>query len=200
MDSSLLAKKAMPIIPKFSDVGTHFATPEHKGTSKSDDKVRRPVEGFNRISLQSYDFVGLLARLRPICLAVLGYPVFQAPSSPVLRLHQQLRCQNVQLTRLGVHSVCFSRIFVLHDPASLAFGRSVFRIFFETLPQSLTDSLAWNTGTCLYMIWTGLACLIQFINSIVWRSNVINWAPVWCDICRHFRSCSWRRSLFLVYL
>nr|BDD37078.1 pheromone receptor [Rhizopogon roseolus] len=47
---------------------------------------------------------------------------------------------------------------------------------------------AWNTGTCLYMIWTGLACLIQFINSIVWRSNVTNWAPVWCDICRHFLS------------
>jgi pheromone a factor receptor len=41
---------------------------------------------------------------------------------------------------------------------------------------------AWNTGTCLYMIWTGVSCLIQFINSIVWRSNVINWAPVWCDI------------------
>lgn len=41
---------------------------------------------------------------------------------------------------------------------------------------------AWNTGTCLYMIWTGLSCLIQFINSIVWRSSVINWAPVWCDI------------------
>lgn len=45
---------------------------------------------------------------------------------------------------------------------------------------------AWNTGTCLYMIWTGLSCLIQFINSIVWRSNVINWAPVWCDISTKF--------------
>lgn len=36
------------------------------------------------------------------------------------------------------------------------------------------------------MIWTGLSCLIQFINSIVWRANVINWAPVWCDICQNF--------------
>ncbi|KAG2056536.1 STE3-domain-containing protein [Suillus hirtellus] len=45
---------------------------------------------------------------------------------------------------------------------------------------------AWNTGTCLYMIWTGLSCLIQFINSIVWRGNVINWAPVWCDISVKF--------------
>jgi len=41
---------------------------------------------------------------------------------------------------------------------------------------------AWNTGTCLYMFWTSLACLNQFINSVIWRGNVINWAPVWCDI------------------
>lgn len=41
---------------------------------------------------------------------------------------------------------------------------------------------AWNTGTCLYMAWTGVACLNQFINSIVWHHNAINWAPVWCDI------------------
>jgi len=32
------------------------------------------------------------------------------------------------------------------------------------------------------MFWTGLACLNQFINSVVWKDNVINWAPVWCDI------------------
>ncbi|KIM42056.1 hypothetical protein M413DRAFT_445228 [Hebeloma cylindrosporum] len=41
---------------------------------------------------------------------------------------------------------------------------------------------AWNTGTCLYMAWTGLACLVQFINSVVWHGNAINWAPIWCDI------------------
>ncbi|ETW79704.1 putative B mating type protein [Heterobasidion irregulare TC 32-1] len=45
---------------------------------------------------------------------------------------------------------------------------------------------AWNTGTCLYMAWTGLACLNQFINSIVWNHNAINWAPVWCDISTRF--------------
>jgi pheromone a factor receptor len=45
---------------------------------------------------------------------------------------------------------------------------------------------AWNTGTCLFMIWTGLACLNQFINSIVWTGNAINWAPVWCDISTRF--------------
>lgn len=41
---------------------------------------------------------------------------------------------------------------------------------------------AWNTGTCLYMFWTGLACLNQFVNSIVWKGSVLNVAPVWCDI------------------
>ncbi|ESK91508.1 pheromone receptor [Moniliophthora roreri MCA 2997] len=41
---------------------------------------------------------------------------------------------------------------------------------------------AWNTGTCCYMIWTGLGCLNMFINSIVWKGRVDNIAPVWCDI------------------
>ncbi|KAE9390538.1 pheromone receptor [Gymnopus androsaceus JB14] len=36
------------------------------------------------------------------------------------------------------------------------------------------------------MIWTGLACLNQFIKSVVWTGNVINWAPVWCDISTRF--------------
>ncbi|KAH7904575.1 pheromone A receptor-domain-containing protein [Hygrophoropsis aurantiaca] len=41
---------------------------------------------------------------------------------------------------------------------------------------------AWNSGTCLYMIWTSLGLLNLAINSIIWRSTVINYAPVWCDI------------------
>ncbi|KAH6914112.1 pheromone A receptor-domain-containing protein [Coprinopsis sp. MPI-PUGE-AT-0042] len=41
---------------------------------------------------------------------------------------------------------------------------------------------AWNTGTILYIAWTSLSLLNYFINSIVWSDNVINWAPVWCDI------------------
>lgn len=32
------------------------------------------------------------------------------------------------------------------------------------------------------MIWTAAACLNQFVNTVVWRNNAINWAPVWCDI------------------
>ena len=47
---------------------------------------------------------------------------------------------------------------------------------------------AWNTGTCLYMLWVAVACLCQLVNSIVWSGNAIDWAPVWCDIC------AWRSS------
>jgi pheromone a factor receptor len=43
---------------------------------------------------------------------------------------------------------------------------------------------AFNSGTCLYMIWTALGLLNLSINSIVWRSTAINYAPVWCDICK----------------
>ena len=43
---------------------------------------------------------------------------------------------------------------------------------------------AWNSGTCYYMMWTALACLNQFVNSIVWSNDAINRAPVWCDICK----------------
>lgn len=41
---------------------------------------------------------------------------------------------------------------------------------------------AWNMGSVQYIFWVGSACLIQFINNIVWKDNAINWAPVWCDI------------------
>jgi pheromone a factor receptor len=32
------------------------------------------------------------------------------------------------------------------------------------------------------MAWTGIGCLIQCVNSIVWNGNIINRAPVYCDI------------------
>jgi pheromone a factor receptor len=34
----------------------------------------------------------------------------------------------------------------------------------------------------MYMAWTGLGCLMQCINSIVWNGNMVNRAPVYCDI------------------
>ncbi|KAH6907369.1 pheromone receptor Rcb2 B44 [Coprinopsis sp. MPI-PUGE-AT-0042] len=41
---------------------------------------------------------------------------------------------------------------------------------------------AWNSGTCFFMMWTSLACLNQFVNSLVWSGNVTNHSPVWCEI------------------
>ncbi|KAF8063934.1 STE3-like pheromone receptor, partial [Lyophyllum atratum] len=41
---------------------------------------------------------------------------------------------------------------------------------------------AWNSGTCLFMIWTAIGCLNLFINSIIWHNNAIDWSPLWCDI------------------
>jgi pheromone a factor receptor len=32
------------------------------------------------------------------------------------------------------------------------------------------------------MVWVGLGCLVQSINSIVWNKNMINRVPVYCDI------------------
>ncbi|KAL6308805.1 putative fungal pheromone GPCR, STE3-type [Sparassis latifolia] len=45
---------------------------------------------------------------------------------------------------------------------------------------------AWNAGTCVYMIWSSFACLIEFVDSIVWYGNTKNYAPVWCDISTKF--------------
>ncbi|EDR10419.1 uncharacterized protein LACBIDRAFT_145491, partial [Laccaria bicolor S238N-H82] len=41
---------------------------------------------------------------------------------------------------------------------------------------------AGRTYLVLPITWIGLSCLIAFINSIIWNGNIINWAPIWCDI------------------
>jgi pheromone a factor receptor len=48
----------------------------------------------------------------------------------------------------------------------------------------ITYYTAWNTGTCLYMFWAGLGCLVQCINSIIWNKNMILKYPVYCLIGR----------------
>ena len=53
----------------------------------------------------------------------------------------------------------------------------------------IIHAVARNIGTCMYMAWTGLGCLIQCINSIVWNKNMINRAPVYCDIGKRLISC-----------
>lgn len=59
---------------------------------------------------------------------------------------------------------------------------------------------AWNVGTCLYMLWASLSCFNYGVNSIIWRSDAINRAPVWCDICEYKRSIKYSSSFDLVDL
>ena len=77
-----------------------------------------------------------------------------------------------------------------------------------------------NVGTCAYMFWVSFACLIEFVNSLVWAGNLDNNIPVWCDIGTCFpplhnrsrsdltfffsnkvfaRSWCWHRRFFAVY-
>ncbi|KAI1790868.1 putative fungal pheromoneG-protein-coupled receptor [Ganoderma leucocontextum] len=46
--------------------------------------------------------------------------------------------------------------------------------------------VAWNVGCVLYIFWVGGQCLFHTINVLVWKDNVINSAPMWCDIFIRF--------------
>lgn len=46
----------------------------------------------------------------------------------------------------------------------------------------MTLLLAWNAGTYIYLGWISLSNFLLFINSVVWNGNVVNRAPVYCDI------------------
>jgi pheromone a factor receptor len=44
--------------------------------------------------------------------------------------------------------------------------------------------LAWNVGTCLYILWTALGCISGFVNSIIYKNTAQNIAPIWCYISK----------------
>lgn len=68
------------------------------------------------------------------------------------------------------------------DPTYPLFSIFTFLGFIVSLIPLPWHLQAWNSGTCFYMMWASLACLNQFINSLVWAGNAINHAPIWCDI------------------
>jgi len=86
------------------------------------------------------------------------------------------------LSERCILSICLHRLPHVYVAISLASSRCARPIYLNLLELSFL-SLAWSAGPCMYMIWTGLACLNQFINSIIWNGNAIDFAPVWCDIC-----------------
>lgn len=96
---------------------------------------------------------------------------------------------------LTVHSL-WATAWIQHIRSS-PFSRSwVFFLVLIPLPWHLQ---AWNAGTCVYMLWTGVSYFVQFVNSIVWRNNALNVAPVWCDICEWWPT-PYPVSLFLIEL
>ncbi|KAF8055252.1 pheromone receptor Rcb2 B44 [Lyophyllum atratum] len=70
----------------------------------------------------------------------------------------------------------------MFDPTYPLFPIFAFIGFISALVPLSWHFQAWNSGTCFYMFWASLACLNQFINSVVWADNAINSAPIWCDI------------------
>ncbi|KAF9232484.1 pheromone A receptor-domain-containing protein [Melanogaster broomeanus] len=74
---------------------------------------------------------------------------------------------------------------MLQDPYPL-YPIFAFLGFVLTLVPLPWHFQAWNSGTCAYMLWVSLSCLVQFVNSVVWQGNVNNPAPVWCDISTKF--------------
>jgi len=87
------------------------------------------------------------------------------------------------------------------QPADMAASNIVFAVFagigFVLSIIPLYWHLeSWNVGTCAYMIWTALGCLVHFVGAVVWNGNAFNWAPVWCDICMLF-ACPFTRFLSL---
>jgi pheromone a factor receptor len=47
------------------------------------------------------------------------------------------------------------------------------------LPWRLSS---WSTALRVYTVWLIVLCTCRGINSIIWRDNVENVAPIWCDI------------------
>ncbi|TRM56681.1 pheromone A receptor-domain-containing protein [Schizophyllum amplum] len=69
-----------------------------------------------------------------------------------------------------------------NDPTYPLFPICAFLGFVLSLVPLPWHVQAWNSGTCAYMLWTATACLLSFVNAIVWRGNALNVAPIWCDI------------------
>ena len=77
----------------------------------------------------------------------------------------------------------------MKDPTYPAFTTMFFFGFLVALlPLAWLRPSPSNLGVFFYMFWLAVACLNQFINSIVWHGSAINYSPIWCDICKSFQS------------
>ncbi|EIW76238.1 fungal pheromone STE3G-protein-coupled receptor [Coniophora puteana RWD-64-598 SS2] len=62
---------------------------------------------------------------------------------------------------------------------------SFFGVVFAGVPL-IWHLQAWNAGTCMYMIWTSLGCVVGFVDSIAWNEDASDKAPAWCDFAARF--------------
>jgi hypothetical protein len=70
----------------------------------------------------------------------------------------------------------------MQDPLYPFFPVAAFLGFSLSLVPLPWHLQAWNAGTCMYMFWASTACLVEFVNAIVWRNTAMNFTPIWCDI------------------
>lgn len=92
----------------------------------------------------------------------------QGHATPALNTPPRAKIQHAEMAAFNVVFTVFSGI---------GFVISVIPLWWHV------QSWDMHVGTCMYMVWTALGCLVHFVDSIVWNGNAINWAPVWCDIC-----------------
>lgn len=53
---------------------------------------------------------------------------------------------------------------------------------FALVPLATNVFNAANSAICIYAIWISVLCFDRCVNAVLWRDNVDNRAPVWCDI------------------
>jgi pheromone a factor receptor len=41
---------------------------------------------------------------------------------------------------------------------------------------------SWNVGICSAIVWNAILCFCCGINAVIWKDNVDDVAPVWCEI------------------
>ena len=100
-----------------------------------------------------------------------GVPILLLPSSLYPSLPSSGATRKPQCAEMTASNTVFT-VF-----SGIGFTLSVIPLWWHI------ESWRLHVGTCMYMIWTALACLVHFVDSILWNGNAINWAPVWCDIC-----------------
>ncbi|KJA26520.1 hypothetical protein HYPSUDRAFT_36232 [Hypholoma sublateritium FD-334 SS-4] len=70
----------------------------------------------------------------------------------------------------------------MSDPTYPLFPIIAFLGFFLCLIPLPWHLYSGNSGTCYYIMWASIACLNQFVNSVVWAGSVANSSPGWCEI------------------